>query len=416
MAYILLAMLLLTIYFSSKLYGNMFNPISVFLGVNLVSLILMYGLSGLNNELSLTIWIVIIIMFVSYLVGVCLGSFKYRLSSKKESKVKKTSRQRLIYLLVVYCVIYNISAFCYLWKLDTTYGLFSFLSKLAEMNVAFQAGEFNIGIITHFLPLAYTISLLVLYHIKYYGGNMILYIQYILCYIPAISPRRDTLFYLIFMSLVFVFMTSKKASTDEELKKYFKIFSISSIALWLMSVSQSLLNKASESNFRLFNLPIPASLNDSVIYIAGNYPYLQKLYDFGQVNFYYFLISTLRIVYKYIFLLFGLSIDTTNIFDLPLYNVGSSHNFLFNTAPLVYYFIKESGVFFFIGFIILGLVTQKLHNRFVSNKSAGNLLLASYAYFIVFFSFRSYNLIYLSTVLMLLYMLIAYFVIEVEKD
>ncbi|VTS15458.1 O-antigen polymerase [Streptococcus pseudoporcinus] len=416
MLFLLLVIFTISLYFSSKWYNNIFNPINIFLGINLLSLILMYGLSGLDSHLSPMIWYIIFVMFISYLIGIFLGSLNYRVLKEKRIRKKETSRKRLLYTIIFYSIIYDISAFVYIWEINKIFGFVGVLSKLTKMNIAFQSGDFSVGIFNIFLPITYALSLMILYYIKFYNNKLLLIIQYILCYIPALSPRRDTLFYLIFMSLVFVFLTSKKKQSTEEIKKYFKFFSILSIAIWFMGMSQNLLNKASSHSFKLFHVPIPSSLNEIIIYIAGNYPYLQRLYELQQLSMDHFLVASLRIYYIYIAPILGIHVNTKVIFDLPLMNIGTDFNFLFNTVPMLYYFLKESGIFFFIGFIILGFITQKLFIMFNKNRSAGTLLLLSYFLFLLFFSFRSYNVIYLSSLLMLFYILIAYFIIDVERS
>ncbi|VUC67611.1 O-antigen polymerase [Streptococcus pseudoporcinus] len=274
MLFLLLVIFTISLYFSSKWYNNIFNPINIFLGINLLSLILMYGLSGLDSHLSPMIWYIIFVMFISYLIGIFLGSLNYRVLKEKRIRKKETSRKRLLYTIIFYSIIYDISAFVYIWEINKIFGFVGVLSKLTKMNIAFQSGDFSVGIFNIFLPITYALSLMILYYIKFYNNKLLLIIQYILCYIPALSPRRDTLFYLIFMSLVFVFLTSKKKQSTEEIKKYFKFFSILSIAIWFMGMSQNLLNKASSHSFKLFHVPIPSSLNEIIIYIAGNYPYL----------------------------------------------------------------------------------------------------------------------------------------------
>ncbi|MFI3887647.1 O-antigen polymerase [Streptococcus parauberis] len=416
MVFLLIMIFLIVIYFSTKWYENIFNPVTVFIGINILSLILMFGLSGLNDKLSLNIWGIIFTMFVSYIIGIFLGSFKYKLSSKNKNFIKTSSRNNLKILIIVYSILFDISAFYYLYKIIETFGLVGILSKLTEMNIAFQSGEFNVGIFSLFLPICYALSIMILYYIKFYKTHFSLYIQYLLCYIPAISPRRDTLFYLVFMSIAFVLLTTKKSTSNEDLKKYFKIFTVGSVVIWFMGVSQNLLNKASNDSFKLFQIPIPSFLNEIVIYIAGNYPYLQKMNDLGKLQYEGFLVSTFRLLNIYIYPIFGGSPNTRGIFELQLINIGDGFNFLFNTIPMVYYFIKESGMFFFIGFIVLGFLCQKFYMRYKETMSLGNLLILTYICFLLVFSFRSYNIIYLSTFMILVYMLLAYFIIDVERD
>lgn len=416
MVFLLIVIFMIVLYFSSKWYKNLLNPINVFIGINLLALILMCGLSGLNSHLSLMVWLMILVMFISYLIGIMIGSFNYRFSSRSKSKHKITSKSRLKFAIILYSFIYDISAFVYLWQINKSFGFIGILSKLTEMNIAFQSGEFSVGIFSIFLPMTYALALMILYYIKFYKNHFLLIVQYLLCYIPAISPRRDTLFYLVFMSMMFIFMTPSKEKSNDDFKKYFKIFSVVSIAVWFMGMSQNLLNKASDHSFKLFHVPIPSFLNEVAIYIAGNYPYFQKLYDLRQLNFDHFLLASFRIYYIYIAPIFGTQVNTKAMFDLPLMNIGTDFNFLFNTAPMLYYFVKESGMFFFVGFIFLGFLAQKLFIKFNERRSAGKLLILSYVFFLLFFSFRSYNIIYLSTLLILIYMLIAYFIIDVERS
>lgn len=416
MVFLLIVIFMIVLYFSSKWYKNLLNPINVFIGINLLALILMCGLSGLNSHLSLMVWLMILVMFISYLIGIMIGSFNYRFSSRSKSKHKITSKSRLKFAIILYSFIYDISAFVYLWQINKSFGFIGILSKLTEMNIAFQSGEFSVGIFSIFLPMTYALALMILYYIKFYKNHFLLIVQYLLCYIPAISPRRDTLFYLVFMSMMFIFMTPSKEKSNDDFKKYFKIFSVVSIAVWFMGMSQNLLNKASDHSFKLFHVPIPSFLNEVAIYIAGNYPYFQKLYDLRQLNFDHFLLASFRIFYIYIAPIFGTQVNTKAMFDLPLMNIGTDFNFLFNTAPMLYYFVKESGMFFFVGFIFLGFLAQKLFIKFNERRSAGKLLILSYVFFLLFFSFRSYNIIYLSTLLILIYMLIAYFIIDVERS
>ncbi|CAR42304.1 O-antigen polymerase [Streptococcus uberis] len=418
MSFLLIVIFMILLYFSSKWYRNILNPINVFVSINLLALILMFGLSGLNSHLSPKIWLMILVMFFSYLIGIMFGSFNYRFLSgdKSVKKVKITSKSRLKFVIILYSFIYDISAFIYLWQINKSFGFNGILSKLTEMNLAFQSGEFSIGIFSLFLPITYSLALMILYYLKFYKNHFLLIVQYLLCYIPAISPRRDTLFYLVFMSMMFIFMTPSKEKSNDDFKKYFKIFSVVSIAVWFMGMSQNLLNKASEHSFKLFHVPIPSFLNEIAIYIAGNYPYFQKLYDLRQLNFEHFLLATFRIYYIYIAPIFGIQVNTKAMFELPLMNIGTDFNFLFNTAPMLYYFVKESGMFFFIGFILLGFLAQKLFIKYNEGRSAGKLLMLSYVFFLSFFSFRSYNIIYLSTILILIYMLIAYFIIDVERN
>lgn len=417
MIFFLTVILIVLLNISINKYKNILNPITVFLGINIFALLLMKGMSSLDSYLSPKVWFLISISFASYLFGIFLGNFKFRFSSYvSESYIKKTSRSRLLNLIVIYSFFYNISAFIYLWKINSIFGLKGILNRLTEMNVAYQSGEINFGLINLFIPMGIPLALMVMYYIKNFSGSSLLYIQYILCFIPGLSPRRDTLFYLIFFSSIFILLNTNHSNQRYNFKKNYKLIAIGASFVWIMNLSQSLLNKSIQQEFRLFNIPIPSYLNEVLLYIAGNYPYLEKMHSLGQLKFEYLFISTLRIPYLYFYRFLGVELDTQTIFDLPFVNIGRETNLHFNTVPAMYYFIKESGLFYFVAFIILGLLAQKFYIKFQRSRSVGSLLLLSYLYWILFFSFRSYNVIYLSSILMLIYILIVCAVVDTEGE
>ena len=184
-----------------------------------------------------------------------------------------------------------------------------------------------------------------------------------------------------------------------------------------MSYTQVAMNKSYKSDFILYGLNIPASLKDSLLYITGNYAYLNKLNVLGQLKFNFPFISTFRLFYRYIIEgLFKINIDTVTCFNLQFFNIGSSEYILFNTAPLFYYIYIESGFLWWLSFIIIGFISSKAYYLISENRnSIGCIMLSLFQFDILLFSFRSYNLIYLSHILVLIYIIIIYLIVEKKE-
>lgn len=174
------------------------------------------------------------------------------------------------------------------------------------------------------------------------------------------------------------------------------------------------MNKSSELEFTLFGFKVHGFLKDVCIYAAGNYPYLERTLQSGDLHLTFPLISTLRLFYRYICGPLGFEIDTVTPFALGFLNIGISGSMTFNTAPVLYYLIIESGSFFGILFVIMGFVSKRAYGAIRKGDSIGTIMLGLMQFDIILFSFRSYNLIYLSYILAIIYMLIAHIYIDID--
>ena len=428
MAIVCSILLFISIFFSYKIYKNFINPINLFIGINLVSIILMYATSTIDHTISPFVWFLIFCMMCFYILGVGFGSkrivmpYEHRFSYEKKYN-KYSNIKRVKKLIIIYSLIFDFFAFYYLYHLNSEYGIKRMLIDLSGINSAIQTGEFETGIYSYFTPIGVPLSLLILFYLsknkERSNGRKWLYLQYILCYIPCISPRRDFLFFMIVMTLLYIGTQSRKnvkikANKWGKLKKRIMFIGIIVLALWLMSYTQELMNKSVEvgSNFSVFGFDVPDWLKNPVVYIAGNYAYLQKMYEVGNLNFSYPMISTFRLLYRYLGSYLGIYIDTTTDFALKFYNIGINQNFTFNTAPILYYIIKESGIFFFIIFFIIGMLSMKAYKAVQCKNSIGKVMLGIFQFDIICFSFRSYNLITLSYFWTLMYMVIAYLYVD----
>lgn len=195
----IIAFLIFILWYSKIVYRSYFNHLSVFIGVNSGSIILMYGCSIINDSLSPYTWICIWMMFACFLIGSYLGKYRFTLGRKdigRDQYVKTSNIGKLKELIIIYSIVYDIFAFYYLFRLNAYYGLGRMLADMTGINIAFQTGDFSLGISSCFTPIGIPLSLMILYYqSKVKNRSFIMYIQYALCYIQCISPRRDTFFY-----------------------------------------------------------------------------------------------------------------------------------------------------------------------------------------------------------------------------
>lgn len=425
MLIVCLIFLFISILFSNKIYKSFLNPINLFVGVNLISIIFMYAISTIDDVLSIYLWILIFIMMVFYMLGLKFENIRTGTLHVNNINLERkiSNMKRLENLIIGYSIIFDIFAFYYLYHLNSAYGIKRMLQDLSGINSAIQTGEFETGIYSYFTPIGIPLSLMILFFLnrdkEKNKRKKWLYLQYILCYVPCISPRRDMLFFMVGMTVLYLgtqFSRNIKIKNTgwKKLKKAILIIGIVVAAIWLMSYTQELMNKSLEIelDFRVFGFELPNWLTTPIVYVAGNYAYLQKMYEVGDLKFSFPLISTFRLLYRYLGPYLGIYIDTTTDFALKFYDIGVNQKLIFNTAPILYYIIRESGICFFIIFFIIGMLSMKAYKGIQYKNSIGRIMLGIFQFDIICFSFRSYNLISLSYVLTLVYIVIAYLYVD----
>lgn len=408
---------------SKRKYGQNINPITLFIGMNLFSLILMFATSSIDSHLNYVVWEYIAIMFIAFALGAKAGEHKLLFRGKEIVITKQTNIIRLKKVIIIYSIVFDIAAFYYLHVLNTSFGFSNLLTDMSGLNQLVQSGEFETGLYTYFTPIGVPLSILILFYLnnEVTRYKALLIIQYILCFIPCISPRRDTLYFMLTMTIFFILTKNNSfykvsENVSKRIKRIFIVVVLIILGLWVMSYTQGLMNKSSiKQATYLFGIRIPSWLQDPILYLAGNYPCLEKIYETGALKFQFPLISTFRLLYRYIFSLWGIKIDTTTAFALGFYNIGNISGVRFNTVPMLYYSIIESGFLFFLFFFIVGVLSEKAYKGVKKYNSIGSIMLGLFQYDIIFFSFRSYNLIFLSYFMAFVYIIIAKYFVDVDS-
>lgn len=411
------------LFFSKNKYRTYINPITLFVGVHLFSIILMYGTSIINHRLSVKLYILIVIMIFMYILGTIVGKRQIVFRNCFQSKcIKETNEKRLKKIIIIYSLIFDLFAIYYLLHLNSSYGFQRMLVDLSGLNAAIQNGEFKSGIYTYFTPIGVPLALMILFYLKQFKNKIrckwLYIIQYILCYIPCISPRRDYLFYIVIVNILYYVTqiginVKFNRSISKKIRNFCIVGGVLFFGVWIMSYTQQLMNKDTSYDFLIFGINVPKFLKDPVLYIAGNYPYLEKMNCLGELSLSQPLISTFRLIYRYLCPIIGLNVDTNTIFDLPFYDIGYHTEVLFNTAPVLYYAIIEAGMFFGIIFFVMGILSEKAFLAVNQKSTIGKIMLGIFQYSIIVLSFREYKLIFQTYLLMLIYIYIAYKYVDI---
>lgn len=401
MTTILIIVVILSCIVANKLYSSVLNPISVFIGVNVFSIALSI-LQNNNFEYTIETIFAVFIMFFSFIIGIVLGVKKG--FKRKALDCRIYTGQNLKRVIFTFGIIYDIALTGYLHQLFSTYSIADFFLKMNEVNAYVQSDKYSTHWYFYVIPLGTPILILCIFYLKNFEKNILVICQAGLSVLYCVSPRRDSLFNLIIISLFFFLSGLQDRYRVKNISMKIIRYSVvvATLVVFLMGYTQQLLNKETTVAVELKTGELPRYLNDSYLYISLNYPYFQNQnLDYLSLPDYPFL-STFRLGYIIINRVFGTDIDLQTDFSLEFDNVGS---FTTNTSPILYYSILDLGFFFFLFFVILGFLSQRAYYSLNSNKVT-NRIIGAICFTILALSFRGYLLIYLTFVLSLIYSLI----------
>lgn len=382
---------LLCLLWSKRKYGVYFNPISLFVGANTVSVLFAFAnpyVGGVSFITSLCICV----MFISFCIGCGLGT------NRSIEQYREPNYYDIDKVIIIASVIYNIALVFYLDSLFSAYSINEFFLEMNEVNKYVQSDEYETGIFSYLVQLGVPLSLLILFRNKSFPPKKWMYIQYMLCFLHCLSPRRGQLFFMLIVTAFYLYVnTSNKTSV----KRNILFTSIAIVAMVIMIVTQSMLGKNSTESLIFAGMPLPSSFNDPYIYTALNYPYIDSI-NMWDMDFHMPFEATLRLFYKYISNFFHLGIDTTTSFAL---NFSSWGNMYSNTAPILYYSYLDLNVFFFVDFILLGIVSNRAYYE-LNSPNIGSRIIGCMVFELLVLSFRGYDVIHLGFILTLIYCLI----------
>lgn len=389
-AVLLIIICAVSFFLSKRLYKTSYNPVNFFVVTNVLTLLM--GLIYMPPLISFKNWLVldVLIMLISFILGAII-SIKIRL---KKYIPSVNFFKRLHNLIIFTSIIYDIALIFYLQNLFSTFSIYQFFQEMSEVNHFVQSDEYSTGINYFFLPLGLPLSLLIIYYCREKGWSYLSILQYLLCFLHCLSPRRGYLFLFIVVTTLFLIITREKGGLARRSK--YIIIAGGVIAVAVMSWTQILLNKSSDSTLTVLGITLPSFLTSPYYYLALNYPYLNTL-DYNSITdvttpF----LATGRLFYRYILT----GVDTMAPFDLDFRNVGGGMTT--NTVPLLYYSYLDFGSFFFIFFVILGIIGNFAFSA-VKTGRITFIIFSVYFYQLLIMSIRGYDMIYLTFILSLIY-------------
>lgn len=390
---------------SYKKYKKWINPYTVYVIPHSVSMVLLLGSNFLNSSLSERT----IISFFGAEICYCLGAFlsgRFKIKVR-ERKVKKISLN-IYWFLGITSVIVDIFIFLYIKSIQSSFGIINAFLNLSGYNAFIQTQGVNgfYGIMVFLstpLSLLIQVCLTKLPDIKEKSiTRAMLIIQFFICFVPFIGARRSVLILTILMNLLLYYLMSSR----EKRHNYKRIIIITAsvyFGLLFFSKTQSLMNKTTDLSIKCFGITVPRVLKDAFGYIAGNYAYLNKAIENGVSMGEVPLLATLRVAYIYLVSVFGLNIDTTTPFALSFLQIGKNYAYSFNTTSIQYYFMVDLGPAYLLGFLVLGLITGSVFYKVNKKQAYWSYMLCAFQYALVIMSFREYDLIFVNSIIMLLF-------------
>lgn len=415
MSFLFVCILIVSIWASSKYFGRIINAVTIFVVPNCVSLLLLFGCDWVRHDLSITTYIILLLSIVMYILGVAFSS--YISIGGLGGNASASIDGKKINTCSIFCsIVFDIAAFLYLAEIADIYGLSGMFGQLSEVNIAQQSGNLN-GIYNYIFPLSAPLAFLLIFSFRNEKDSKkkaVIALQLAVCFLPFVfSARRSQLFSLLVSVLLYAVLSSGKSSVFNfrSFKKAIGLFGLIILASLFMSITQQLMNKSLDSeNMTFLGFEIPFMLVDPLNYIVGNYAYFDhnsfnEMFEKVPVLF----LSTLRLFYLYFAPLFGIQVDANGPFELPFIDISNGLTpVLFNTEPMLYYVIVDVGIFFPFLLFVWGFIAQKAYKSITSSRGIYSAGLSVTCFSILFWSFRSYDLIFLSTGLTLVYSLLMY--------
>lgn len=390
---------------SYQKYKKWINPYTVYVIPHSASMVLLLGSNFLDSSLSENT----LISFFGAELIYCLGVFlSGRFTLKNGDRKVKRATFNIYWFVGITSVIVDIFIALYIRAIQSSFGIINAYLNLSGYNAFIQTEGVN-SFYSIMVFLSTPLSLLIQVCLRRLPDikekpivRVLLIIQFFICFVPFISARRSVLFLTILMNLMLYYLMS----SHEKRHNYKRIIIIvASVYLGLLffSKTQSLMNKTMDLSITCFGIIVPQFLRDAFGYFAGNYAYLNKAIENGVSMGTVPLLATLRVAYIYLGGVFGLNVDTTSPFALSFLQIGKNYSYTFNTTPIHYYFMVDLGPAYLLGFWVLGLITGSIFYRANRKQTYWSYMLCAFQYSLVFMSFREYNLIFVNSIIILLF-------------
>ncbi|OUN37273.1 O-antigen polymerase [Massilimicrobiota sp. An80] len=402
-------------------YNRLLNPITGFISFQLLLILLGLCSPAFETDYSVEFFMILMTSYIMFWIGTLGGKnliFKIRKTSSVEGEY---SYNKLVKAVRIIAVITNISIVFYLIDILGNFGLSYIISNMSEYNQILQEGYYSgkLYYTLTFLALPESVFVLILLLEKKTKHRFLLFVQFIICFIPFISVRRDTLFKAILLNLLtyyYVQISNGRKGKNRKTKGgLLKIGVIIAGTTGFMSVTQNMLNKSySIQNFAVAGFKIPDFLSSPLTYFIGSFPYFNKLIE-TNIKFLGVGISTFRIPLLYLQGLWGGKLNLSTPFSLDFLNIGTQSYIAFNTAPIQYYSLIEFGLLFPLFYLVLGYISSRMYYKFNNNMNIRNTVALVMIQSILIWGIREYTLIYLTTWITIITMIIVCIYIKEPK-
>ena len=387
MLYLFLICFFIVMLIGKRVYKTYANPIAFFVGVFFIAFFLLYSVDFISRDsLNDTIWVMYILSFVCFFLGILLSrNRRFRLGHGEKLGYDSENEQvRYVKEILLLFVIAAIATLIYWMQAVRLHGISGFINSLLTTQETDNLGGMPVIIlyikmVTIFLS-PYTLNYIIEYKIR----KPIYFAILIFTFAANIAYTRNVLFYIALLDL-FVFIYTHIKENEKVSFKWILYIAVGVLAFRFFSFTQTLLNKQFEVRGTFLGTTISGPLVTVISYFTG--PLISTGIYYTSIRDVPFLGYTFRNLLGFINS-FGLATIDTNIY-MPQTWVYIP--FKFNTTTIQLYIFKEGGwIWLVIFFIILGFLADRLFLNYRNNKSRYTLMLLSFVSLVLVTGIRSY--------------------------
>ncbi len=402
MATVVFVLFILEVILGRSLYKRNVNPITSFVGVQLIALFLLFGSSFINTSLMTTRVISIyVVSLLCYTIGCIIGSKNkgyLKNEDKEDSGEDENYYQSKILLLGL---ILLIATLMYWVACIATFGAGNFLQQLLHTRATANAVGVS-NIVLYFKMISVFLSPYVLYFIIYFRSKKLInYLILVLTFVSNIAYTRNVLFYIAILDVFVLIYSRPKKEKSKKSKRWILYIAIVAAMYLFFTYTQTEFNKQFNITGTVLGRTVNSGLLTIVSYFSGAMAtvdlYLEKIANTP------FLGHTLR---SFINLLgpFGVSINTASYQPSQWVFIP----FQYNTSALQYYVFSEGGWLWTILFFLLyGITHSKAYFWYMNKKSFSGMLLLCFFSWMSVLSVREYIIVRLDTFFYLLFIVVS---------
>jgi len=386
-----------------SLFKKNVNPIMSFVGVQLISLLLLYGSSFINiSIITPRVLCIYFISFICYTLGCVLGSRPKNYEINQYEMIREDDEQDYQFKIVLLGMILLISTLIYWSACIDSFGMGSFFQQLLHTKPSENTIAVS-NIVLYFKMISLFLSPYVLFFIiKYRNKRIINYFILILTFVSNIAYTRNVLFYIVILDLFVIVYSRSNNGKKRSIKRWFLLIAIIIAMFWFFSYTQTEFNKQFIIDGTIFGRNVNGGFLTIVSYFSGGMSTVGLyLEDIANTPF---LGHTFRTLIGFLSPL-GFSMNTALYQPTQWVYIP----FQYNTSSMQYYIFSEGGwLWTIVFFLLFGFAHTKVYYWYINKKSFSGILFLCFFSLMSVLSVREYIMVRLDSFIYLLFATVCY--------